>query len=226
MLSSTAILSFRLRLKEPAPTGGCSNSRPRRNPLERVSMSINKPQTRICKNCHTPKNIDDFPTYKAGNSAGHRHTCKLCWAERWNPVWLSHVNRYYHENRNGLRDRYKAAAIARHNADPATTARRVAAYEQRHPERALARRILQAAVRSGRIIRQPCVFCGKRSDAHHDDYSRPLDVIWLCRFHHGERHRLLHRYGPQDEWPAEIFKAHAVQSDNLAHPNTTPGMSS
>ena len=43
------------------------------------------------------------------------------------------------------------------------------------------------AVRDGRLLRQPC-FCGAKAQAHHDDYSRPLDVVWLCPIHHGERH--------------------------------------
>jgi hypothetical protein len=33
--------------------------------------------------------------------------------------------------------------------------------------------------------------CGTqdRVQAHHEDYSRPLDVVWLCPTHHKARHR-------------------------------------
>jgi len=35
----------------------------------------------------------------------------------------------------------------------------------------------------------PCEICGcEKSEAHHDDYSRPLDVRWLCRVHHLMHH--------------------------------------
>lgn len=36
---------------------------------------------------------------------------------------------------------------------------------------------------------QPCVICGKKAEGHHEDYAEPLEVIWLCRFHHSHRHQ-------------------------------------
>lgn len=41
-----------------------------------------------------------------------------------------------------------------------------------------------AAKRKGLLIPQPCVACGANAEAHHPDYSKPLDVIWVCRGHH------------------------------------------
>ncbi len=46
------------------------------------------------------------------------------------------------------------------------------------------------AIKSGALVRQPCEVCGaEKVDAHHDDYSKPLDVRWLCRKHHLHHHR-------------------------------------
>lgn len=46
------------------------------------------------------------------------------------------------------------------------------------------------AIKSGKLMKQPCVICGDdKSDAHHEDYNYPMDVIWFCKKHHGERHR-------------------------------------
>ena len=53
------------------------------------------------------------------------------------------------------------------------------------------------AIRDGRLVREPCEVCGaEKSDAHHDDYSQPLAVRWLCRKHHGEQHRRYVATGP------------------------------
>lgn len=53
-----------------------------------------------------------------------------------------------------------------------------------------ARNLLQAAVRRGKIIPQPCKECGiKKVDGHHPDYKKPYEVVWLCRSHHSKLHR-------------------------------------
>lgn len=40
------------------------------------------------------------------------------------------------------------------------------------------------------LIVFPCEVCGEiKSQAHHDDYSKPLNIRWLCQAHHSEHHR-------------------------------------
>lgn len=54
-----------------------------------------------------------------------------------------------------------------------------------------ARQKVMSAVYSGRIVRPSnCSCCGKDClpDAHHEDYYKPLDVIWLCRKCHQIKH--------------------------------------
>lgn len=59
----------------------------------------------------------------------------------------------------------------------------------RYPERVRARQEVFNAIQRGEIIRQPCSVCGlEKAHAHHEDYSKPLDVMWLCRKHHREIH--------------------------------------
>jgi hypothetical protein len=60
----------------------------------------------------------------------------------------------------------------------------------RRPERVRAAYLTSDAIRDGRLVRQPCEVCGTtlRVQAHHDDYTKPLDVRWLCFKHHREHH--------------------------------------
>jgi ribosomal protein S27AE len=53
-----------------------------------------------------------------------------------------------------------------------------------------ARETAVAAINAGRLSRQPCETCGApETEAHHDDYSQPLAVRWLCKKCHGLVHR-------------------------------------
>lgn len=56
--------------------------------------------------------------------------------------------------------------------------------------RITARNEVRKARARGDLVRQPCEVCGDISThAHHEDYQRPLDVRWLCRPHHADRHK-------------------------------------
>jgi hypothetical protein len=58
------------------------------------------------------------------------------------------------------------------------------------PEKVRAPQALRRAVKRGEIKRQPCEVCGNpRSQGHHDDYSKPLEVRWLCSLHHYQADR-------------------------------------
>jgi hypothetical protein len=62
-------------------------------------------------------------------------------------------------------------------------------FKAENPEKALAHRLVYEAGRSGKL-RRPCCcsVCGSacKPDAHHEDYSKPLEVVWLCRKCHGK----------------------------------------
>jgi hypothetical protein len=59
-------------------------------------------------------------------------------------------------------------------------------WTEKNPEAHRAHYAVTNAVRDGRLKRAPCLFCGAdQVHGHHRDYSRPLDVIWLCpKCHH------------------------------------------
>lgn len=61
----------------------------------------------------------------------------------------------------------------------------------KHPEALKAHYIVQKAIKETTMIRPVhCTECklNKRVSAHHDDYSKPLEVIWLCSSCHKLRH--------------------------------------
>ncbi len=61
------------------------------------------------------------------------------------------------------------------------------------PEKRIAQHALGNAVRAGRIKKSKvCEDCGMSGSVqgHHDDYSKPLKVIWLCVPCHAKRHRI------------------------------------
>jgi hypothetical protein len=52
-----------------------------------------------------------------------------------------------------------------------------------------ARRRVRSEIERGRLFRLPCEVCrAQPTHAHHDDYSKPLEVRWLCPAHHREHH--------------------------------------
>jgi hypothetical protein len=57
-----------------------------------------------------------------------------------------------------------------------------------YPEKFSAQQVVYRAVRDGKIIKPgTCQLCGAECvviEGHHFDYSRPLDVVWLCHYCH------------------------------------------
>jgi hypothetical protein len=56
-------------------------------------------------------------------------------------------------------------------------------------EKHKARVSVRKAILKGRLEQKPCEACGdEETEAHHDDYSKPLVVRWFCRLHHEAQH--------------------------------------
>jgi hypothetical protein len=119
-------------------------------------------RTRVCSKCKIEKDIREFPWETARKR--FIYNCILC--ER-----IRDRDRY----KKGYRTKY----FKLYNRK----------YKVKHPEKNKARIQLSLAIKQGKIKRQPCIVCGnKNSHGHHEDYSKPLEVIWLCRKHHEELH--------------------------------------
>ena len=120
--------------------------------------------------------------------------CRLCrraYAKQWRksrkktekPVVSTKMPRAYHQ---AYEKQYRERPGVRQKmAENQRKYRQDAKLRPRHEARWLTNR----AVKSGKLVRQPCEVCGvEPAEAHHDDYSKPLDVRWLCKSHHAAIH--------------------------------------
>lgn len=58
------------------------------------------------------------------------------------------------------------------------------AYTKNH-DKYLCRDRFKKAVAKGWMTRKPCSVCGEpKAQGHHEDYSKPYEVIWFCDYHH------------------------------------------
>ena len=137
--------------------------------------TVPAPQKR-CFKCRELKPLTDF--YKHPQMAdGHLNKCKAC------------AKRDVHVNRGENLEYYR-----QYDRDRANLPKRVAArasydeaYIRTHPQRKTANVATNNALRDRRIKKTPCEICGDpNSEAHHEDYSKPLEVRWLCKPHHYE----------------------------------------
>ena len=69
-------------------------------------------------------------------------------------------------------------------------------YSIKYPERYAANIAVSSALRTGTLLPWPVCAMPECSTtdlvAHHPDYSRPLDVVWLCQVHHRAVHVSVH----------------------------------
>ena len=85
----------------------------------------------------------------------------------------------------------KAARAAYDKANSAAAYQRFKAWNERNPEKKNAHDRLNDALRYGRITKSEfCTKCGTkgRVEGHHADYSKPLEVVWLCKSCHMKQH--------------------------------------
>lgn len=67
---------------------------------------------------------------------------------------------------------------------------RVGRFQAKHPDRIYARQCVKVALIGGHLLKLPCEVCGDEAvEGHHADYSKVLQVTWLCPTHHQTLHR-------------------------------------
>lgn len=53
-------------------------------------------------------------------------------------------------------------------------------------DKRFARHQVRDALKKGTLKKEPCMCGDIEVEAHHPDYSKPLEVIWACKKHHVE----------------------------------------
>lgn len=130
--------------------------------------SLSKP----CIKCRKVKALDEFYPH-ARMSDGRLNKCKECCKD------YAALRRLRTERPREIeRARYRAGKKKPNGAD----------WRRRNPEKYRAQNAVNNAIRDGKLVRQPCQVCGRKAHAHHPDYSKPLEVEWLCPLHHSREH--------------------------------------
>lgn len=151
--------------------------------------------TKVCFKCGECRPLSDF--YKHPRMAdGHLNKCKSCTKRDVSKNRQDNQEYYksYDKARAGLEHRVEARrAYAQTEQGKKVHTRAITKYRKEHPDRYKAQVALNNAVRDGRVIPWPvCAVdtCEESLvEAHHPDYSEPLQVVWLCKCHHNEIHK-------------------------------------
>jgi len=126
-----------------------------------------------CTKCGEMKCLSLFYAHK-GMADGHLSKCKEC------------CKAASKSNRDSKLDYYRAYDRERGNRQGVDYTRK---YRADNPEKYKAHTLVNNAVRDGKLTRLPCERCSNPdSHAHHEDYNKPLEVIWLCAACHKQHH--------------------------------------
>jgi hypothetical protein len=134
-----------------------------------------------CIQCKIEKSVDKFSKRKTSID-GFENQCRACRTANAKANRYKNLEKYqaYEKQKSALPKNLEAGRI------------RYKKYTQTFPERSAAHAAVTKALRQKVLVRQPCHICGEsKTEGHHADYGRPLDVVWLCRIHHMQAHAIV-----------------------------------
>jgi ribosomal protein S27AE len=147
-------------------------------------------RSKECFKCNTVKPLEEF--YKHSMMAdGHLNKCKEC--------TKNDASKHRDKNLEKIRsyDRERAKQPKRIKA----TAEVTKMWRAEDSRRSAAHNAVARAIKSGALDRNPCERCGEvKSIAHHEDYDKPLEVMWLCQPCHKQRHKEINELLRRATW--------------------------
>ena len=169
--------------------------------------------TQVCTKCNLEFPVDSFGIYRSRKNILTYKECRSCRAKRKNEHYRKNEeayklraklhlenNREHHrkrsrEYRENNYEHLSKLAKERYTSDEGREANRLRSRKYRNDPvnrmKEKARSIVNVRVRSKEIIKPDfCTECGKtgKVEAHHDDYTKPLEVLWVCRKCHFKKH--------------------------------------
>jgi hypothetical protein len=147
---------------------------------------------KLCGNCRQVKPRSDF-NLNTAKSDGLQYRCRACQKIEATAPSVRAQKRAYRATDRGK----QVLKASRKKYDTSEKGRRIHAVIQiarhrRDPLKKPAQNALNRAIASGLLTRRPCEVCGEEyTHGHHPDYTKPLEVVWLCPQHHSDEHRRL-----------------------------------
>ena len=130
---------------------------------------------RKCSKCKKVKPLSSFHRSR-GKVYGRISHCKEC----GHLISVSH----YATHRKYFREYRERPGVKRREL------LRWRNFVKSNPKINKARSWVRNSVKSGLLKKTPCVICReKKTEGHHDNYNKPLQVTWYCRRCHREWHK-------------------------------------
>lgn len=152
---------------------------------------------KICIKCHEKKDFTHFPRHSIQRKKGlityYKGTCKKCCALKQKirvssadgkkrqaeskRRWYLKKGIEYHKKWDILNKEKRLSYIKKYESN------------KKNKPKLYAHWRVNELIRSGRMKKKPCEVCfSEKAHAHHDDYSKPEEVRWLCAHHHKVHH--------------------------------------
>lgn len=148
---------------------------------------------KVCFKCGAEKPLSEF--YKHSKMAdGHLNKCKCCCKSdvKKNREEKEEYYKDYEKSRSKLPHRVEARReYLKTEAGAKNSQKAKDAYIKRNPKIRAAHTAVSNAVRDGKLTRASyCDNCRENlfTEAHHCDYNKPLEVVWLCERCHKDWH--------------------------------------
>lgn len=171
---------------------------------------------KACFKCGEVKTLGEYYKHKSMLD-GHLNKCKECTKKDAHKHRVENIEkvREYDRNRPNKKERAKQSSEYNKTEKGKEVRRKAIKKYQEDKIKYYAKNVLNAAVRDGKIFKPSnCSSCGIECNphGHHDDYSKPLDVRWLCVKCHTDFHNTVRekQRDLEKQGLSELFDSHKL----------------